>query len=87
MSLQPPKATHIGQVWVDPITAEAFYWTGDSGTNDYWSEWAPLPPPPTQAEKLAVDLRVRAEEQQRLRGEALVVVLTVAEIFGRWAGP
>jgi len=39
MSLQPPKATHVGQVWQDPITAEKFVWTGPSGTNDYWSEW------------------------------------------------
>jgi hypothetical protein len=46
MSLNPPKATHVGQVWVDPITAESFVWMGPKPGNDYWAEWAPLKPSP-----------------------------------------
>ena len=40
MSLLPPKAKHVGQVWVDPITAERFEWDGEDwrglGPNPDW---------------------------------------------------
>jgi hypothetical protein len=44
MSLSPPRNPTIGQIWVDPFTAERFIFTGEIGKRpdeafDGWERW------------------------------------------------